>query len=356
MKKHIIYSLMALLALASCSSELDNCVDEGKMGQEIVFYASLESPAMSRASGLAHDQQIQATDTYGMFVANTTSSETLWNGVKMNPVSDSGDGNSVQLLPEDSENKLYAPLTSAEYIFIAISPYIQQFLNTDFLTAEKDGGCPFWHVESNQHNFADYCASDLCIGSLSKTMGFDNSGNTTNVIVPMNHMLSKILIKIDGSDSYLEAKEDISSVQINKIEILNVAKWYKLQHSGGKWSDIIIGSYVLPPNSMGLGEVGDIIVSQYYKDNNATDGVACIIPPQTVSSENAFIRITSSTGVSWIYKLPEDYTFEGNKAYEFDLALNRPKVGETTGTIQDVKVKVVDWTKVSDTFNILLNH
>lgn len=162
-------------------------------------------------------------------------------------------------------------------------------------------------VQADQSTDAGYKASDLMTGAPSP----NPATRTTNAVtIKFTHRLSKININLTAGEGFTSG--DLSSARVSIINTLPTVTFAADGSALGKAS----------------GNAQEITVC------SGTGGSAIIVP-QKVNSGKGFIKVTVGGG-SYVYKFTSDVTFEGGKAYTYNITVNK------TGL--SVKSEIGAWT------------
>ncbi len=162
-------------------------------------------------------------------------------------------------------------------------------------------------VQTNQSTDEGYKASDLMTGVPNKNPA---TRTTNDVTIKFTHRLSKINISLMAGEGF--SSSDLSSASVSIINTLPTVTFAADGASLGAAS----------------GSAQEITVC------SAASGSAIIVP-QKVDSGTGFIKVTVGGG-SYVYKFTSDVTFEGGKAYTYNITVNK------TGL--SVKSEISAWT------------
>lgn len=177
--------------------------------------------------------------------------------------------------------------------------------NVPMLVENKAGH----YVKEDQSLLTDYEDSDLMIAQLKNQKKVDGP-----ITLPFQHMLSKIVILLESGESGLTVE--------NATDIKIYAKGYYYLKRNADYSISVIEDDYYDPTSISLGD---------YKAN----GVACIIPPQTIPSmkpgAEPFITFIIN-GITYRYD-PTPFVLKGGYQYTFTLTINNNTVKARNFTV-----------------------
>ncbi len=160
--------------------------------------------------------------------------------------------------------------------------------------ASSISGQNSFSVTADQSTDAGYKASDLMTGAPTQ----NPANRTTSVVsIKFTHRLSKINISLIEGEGF--ATGDLSSASVSIINTLP--------------------SVEFAADGSALGEADGSA-----KEINVCSGTSgsAIIVPQKVTSGKDFITVTVGGG-SYVYKFNSDVTFEGGKAYTYNITVNK---------------------------------
>lgn len=322
MKKEIFYSLTTLLMLASCSA--DDAVSTTDSLRAKLQLGVVVNEMESRVGSNEHNT-FDVSDDFGVSVYS--GGQTIVNNKMMVLQSSTIEADDSQLLSAvDGESLGLAMGTNN---IICTSPYIPDFAATTTVT-----------IPADQTTIENYRKADICAGtySLSNGLTFGTSSKTVNATIPMDHMTTKIIVRVVNSDSYPTATANSYTFKVN-----HVPTTFDLKYSSTR--NVFTANFPVGEESI----TGTI---------PAGGGAGCCLVPQTVvvAQQKNFITVTDASGNTWSYTMSSTWNddFGSGRAYEFVLRLNKPGVG--TSEAELVQANVVPWDKVTDTFDIELNH
>lgn len=317
MKKELFYSLTTLMMLASCSAD-DAVSTTDNLRTKLQLGVVVEE--MGSRVGSNEHNAFDITDDFGVSVYSGV--QTIVNNRMMVPQSSTIETDKSQLLSAVDGESL--EIAMGKNNIVCTSPYIPGF-----------GATNTFNIPTDQTTIENYRKADICAGtySLSNGLTFGTSSKTVNATIPMKHMMAKILVRIARSTSYPNAPSESYTFKVNNVYSTCTVKYNSTANTCSttptteQGTKTIIGT--IPAGAAGC----------------------CLIPPTVIeaSSLNGFIKVTDAKGTTWSYDLANSQTFEGNKAYEIVLKLNKPGM-------EQVQVNVVDWNKEADSFDIDLNH
>lgn len=322
MKKEIFYSLTTLLMLASCSA--DDAVSTTDSLRAKLQLGVVVEEMESRVGSNEHNA-FDINDDFGVSVYSE--GKTIVNNKMMVLQSSTIEEDDSQLLSAvDGESLGLAMGTNK---IVCTSPFISDFGATNTLT-----------IPADQTTIENYRKADICAGtySLSNGLTFGTSSKTVNATIPMKHMTTKIIVRVVNSDSYPTATANSYTFKVNHVPTTFDLKYNSTRNEFS--------------TSFPTGE--ETITGTIP----AGGGAGCCLVPQTVvvAQQKNFITVTDANGNTWSYTMSSTWNddFGSGRAYEFVLRLNKPGVG--TSEAELVQANVVDWNKVTDTFDIELNH
>lgn len=179
-------------------------------------------------------------------------------------------------------------------------------------------------VEQNQKTEQEtdgYALSDLVYAQVN------NVARTKEAInLQFSHLLSKIeVVLVQG----------VGSPQISKMEILNT----KLEavFTPSKENEFeVTENGTAGENPIEINTNQTSAVDAAGTDENKKNLNEAIIVPQTLTSGEPFIRVTTAEGGELIYKLSESKTFDPAKKYRFTVTANLTE-------LKVVSAKITDW-------------
>lgn len=324
MKKEIFYSLTTLLMLASCSA--DDAVSTTDSLRAKLQLGVVVEEMESRVGSNEHNA-FDINDDFGVSVYS--GGQTIVNNKMMVLQSSTVEADDSQLLSAVDGESL--GLGMGKNKILCTSPYIPDFAATTTVT-----------IPADQTTIENYRKADICAGtySLSNGLTFGTSSKTVNATIPMKHMTAKIIVRVVNSDSYPTATANSYTFKVN-----HVPTTFDLIYNSTRnefFTSFPIGEETI---------TGTI---------PAGGGAGCCLIPWTVvvvvAGKKDFITVTDASGNTWSYTMSSSWNddFVSGKAYEFVLRLNKPGVG--TSEAELVQAYVVPWDKVTDTFDIELNH
>lgn len=181
-------------------------------------------------------------------------------------------------------------------------------------------------VEQNQKTGQEtdgYAKSDLVY---AQSTGVARTKNT--IPLTFKHLLSNIeVVLVKGA----------GSPEISKMEILNT----KLEavftpNKESEFQVIVNGTDGGNPIEIDTDLTSAADATE--TDENKKNLNEAIIVPQTLTSGEAFIRVTTAEGGELIYRLPETKTFDPGKKYRYTITANLTE-------LKVVSAKITDWTK-----------
>ncbi|WP_018667068.1 fimbrillin family protein [Bacteroides gallinarum] len=179
-------------------------------------------------------------------------------------------------------------------------------------------------VAQNQKSGEDgYAKSDLMYAKST-----DVARTKEAINLQFSHLLSKIeVVLVKGA----------GSPEIKKVEILNT----KLEavFTPSKENEFeVIESGTDGGNPIEIDTDLTSAADAAGTDENKKNLNEAIIVPQTLTSGEPFIRVTTAEGGTLIYRLPEDKTFDPAKKYRFTVTANLTE-------LKVVSAKITDWIK-----------
>ena len=150
-------------------------------------------------------------------------------------------------------------------------------------------------VSTDQSNETGYCNSDFMYA-------YANS-STNDISLNFVHALSKLVIKLDVGSSGLTA----TNATDFKLQASTGARF---RISNDEFTDFGLSN---GPTTISLG------------NHTTTDGVACIIPPQSINSGTSFITFKLA-GSTYTFKPITELNFENGYEYVITLTVNRAGV------------------------------
>ncbi len=303
-------SLLTLAAAAAAMMAVSCSKESGReAGGDLQLRLSSETIlAETRVSGdgLQHTQ-FAAGEKVAIFLAESVngSAATSGSGVTIygQPLKyTAGDSGSLTLYQDDNTSTVvpqYWP-TSGNGLFIyGVYPAT---------AATSISSQNSFSVQPNQSTESGYKASDLMTGVPNPNPA---TRTTSDVTIKFTHRLSKIKISLTAGEGF--SSGDLSSASVSIINTLPTVTF--------------------TANGSALGAAQGSAAA--IKVCSAAGGSAIIVP-QKVNSGTGFIKVTVGGG-SYVYKFTSDVTFEGGKAYTYNITVNK------TGL--SVKSEIGAWTE-----------
>lgn len=320
-------AVCATMMFSACSSDDDVA---GKSEPQVLHLATTLDEQVTRAKTSIQSTQFVKDRYLTVFTFTGTGTNTKFQNKQVKMKAD-GFGNIVDNT-SGLKSIYYDPLTSVNAWVIC--PF---FNTTNYPFSETEDKNFDYKVNTDQSTDENYCVSDLCSGYLYGA----RADGKTNYYVPMKHLYSKVTVNIlPGDDGYTLAESDISSIVIN-AKASGTMKCSKLQAEKNTNPILSVSESAVAKE--------DIIVGK------ATLSCSAILPPQTIASGSALVKVTLTNGVVWTFTYDSALTLESGKAYKINLKPNRPIVGQNTGGTQDITVNIVNWTTVNLTYDYQLN-
>lgn len=377
MKKYFILAAAAAM-FAACSN--DNDPSQGETQNErtplkvgtVTGSTTMRSPS----TGLQDDAVAYDKTTIGLYILQqgTTASQSV-DYEKFNLQSSSLTQNSpASKYTLFNYGSLYYPDSKTQGIDIyAYAPYsasapasdittaltlttpTTQTYDDDFYAADFLWGCVGAGTASDAQTLITgaYTSSPAVSATISaekaadaktaSTAGYYNDGAsnfTDNVIVPMIHLGSKIIIKVKPSGMAASSLEGatVTFKVADKDATLNLSTG-ALTPGTANAGDITMGK-------LGYSDASTVIAAS-SGDTNGTNGVigdgtnvtgytcAGVILPQTIAASSELIKITLGT-TDYVYKPSAAITFASAKKYTFEISVTASGLKVTT--------TVADWT------------
>lgn len=247
-----------------------------------------------------------------------------------------------------------APASDVTTAFTLTTPTTQTY-DDDFYAADFLWGCVGNGTASDAQTLisgayttspavnATISAEKAADAQTASTAGYYNDGSsnfTDNVIVPMIHLGSKIIIKVKPSGMAASSLEGatVTFKVADKDATLNLSTG-ALTPGTANTGDITMGK-------LGYSDASTVIAAS-SGDTNGTNGVigdgtnvtgytcAGVILPQTIAASSDLIKITMGT-TDYVYKPSAAITFAGAKKYTFEILVTASGLKVTT--------TVADWT------------
>lgn len=178
---------------------------------------------------------------------------------------------------------------------------------------------PTFSVQEDQTKDEDYKKSDLMS---AESLHYDHP---SPVNLQFKHMLSKITVKVDANGVY---DEELFNSKVYMIRLQNICREATINFP--RWSQC-------SATSSGASQNQDVYI-WYDGTTYNTDGVSCIIPPQTVSAGTDFIFISYDDMAEYNYQIPSgNQKFEAGNEYIYTIKLNQ-------SSIESVSTEVKPWT------------
>lgn len=191
--------------------------------------------------------------------------------------------------------------------------------DTDWTASGFWGESVTHKVEQNQKTEQEtdgYALSDLVY---AKKTGVARTKN--NVNLKFEHLLSKIeVVLVQGDGSPKISKMEILNTKLEAFFTPDKANGFKVIDNGTDGENPIEIDTDLTSAANAAGT-----------DENKKNLNEAIIVPQTLTSGEPFIRVTTAEGGELIYKLPENKTFDPAKKYRFTVTA---KLTELTVTAE----------------------
>lgn len=179
-------------------------------------------------------------------------------------------------------------------------------------------------VAQNQKSGEDgYAKSDLVYAKST-----DVARTKSAVNLQFSHLLSKIeVVLVQGAGSPRISKMEILNTKLEAFFTPDKANGFKVIDNGTAGGNPIEIDTDLTSAADAAGT-----------DENKKNLNEAIIVPQTLTSGEPFIRVTTAEGGELIYRLPEDKTFDPAKKYRYTITANLTE-------LKVVSAQITDWTK-----------
>ena len=294
--KQLLIAVGVGTMLAACSSTEDYKASDDNVIRLKAKINSIKTRAGESSSDLLTDK-FHNGEEINVYLKNATNGENV-SGVESDYLTYIADNN--YNLSTNAEPKY--PEDGSKVDVYAIHPSTVNMTHSEFT------------VKDEQNDDADYRASDLMYATLNNRGKSDG-----NLELNFEHMLSKVIVKIDVGDT----GADLSTTDFMKIQ--NVFKTIGITH------DIKTGLSLGDGSS--LSNKGDIYFDMNTSTYDYEQGWTAIVIPQTIEPNTKLISFFCD-GFTYTFTTTTPITFESGKKHIITLTLDNSNVSVSCYLIQ----------------------